>query len=123
VKDNSSYVLYAVRSLFLCGEYVKHLAAEKDVAFELNAGGPDRISLAYWHRTLERCSPMGLDQFFRFLLEQQIISQHLAVAAMRYDGGSQRLRISIEEEGLILLATDKLPVPVTCSPQSAHGWI
>jgi hypothetical protein len=35
-----------------------------------------------------------------------VLSQHFVVAASRYDGGTQRLRITIEEEGLVLLAPD-----------------
>ena len=40
------------------------------------------------------------------LIENYVLSQHLAVATSRYDGKSQRLRITIEEDGLAALSTE-----------------
>lgn len=45
-----------------------------------------------------------IKDFLRLLFENLILSQHLTVAARRFDGRTQRLRISIEEEGLEFLA-------------------
>ncbi len=80
---------------------------------ELNLGGAERISLHYWHEAIIRFADLRPREFVLLLLEQFIISQHLAVAAMRYDGGSQRLRLSIEEEGLTALSNGYLPLAVT----------
>jgi hypothetical protein len=106
-------VLRALRVLFLCALWVEKLSEMKLVNDELTWGGPERISLLYLHEHLERCSEMAFGDFVRLFLEQQIISQHLSVAASRYDGGTQRLRMTIEEEGLIRLAPDDLPLTVT----------
>ena len=35
-----------------------------------------------------------------------VLSQHFAVATNRFDGGTQRLRITIEEEGLDALISE-----------------
>jgi hypothetical protein len=42
-----------------------------------------------------------------------VLSQHFSVAARRFDGEKQRLRICIEEEGLTFLADDPLRPVVT----------
>ena len=67
----------------------------------LEIGGPERISLAYWRKTLDRSSELPIRSFLVFLFENLLLSQHFAVAAGRFDGTVQRLRIAIEEEGLV----------------------
>ena len=59
---------------------------------------------------MARCSLRGLGDrsqrladFLLLLFENLVLSQHSSVAGRRYDGGTQRLRISIEEEGLVAL--------------------
>jgi len=39
------------------------------------------------------------------VLNNMVLSQHFAVATNRFDGGTQRLRITIEEEGLEALVS------------------
>jgi hypothetical protein len=112
-KYDDLHVLYALRILFLCAEYTRVLSASETIDADLNLGGAERISLRYWLDSLDRSSGLGTRAFILLLLEQHIISQHLAVAARRYDGGTQRLRISIEEEGLTVLADGGLPLTVT----------
>jgi hypothetical protein len=112
-KYDDLHVLYALRILFLCAEYTRVLSASETIDADLNLGGAERISLRYWLDSLDRSSDLGTRAFILLLLEQHIISQHLAVAARRYDGGTQRLRISIEEEGLTVLADSGLPLSVT----------
>jgi hypothetical protein len=106
-------VMYALRLLLLCAAVEKDLFRSGTVNDQLQSGGAERISLHYWSEYLERSKKTGLKDFVQALLEQHVISQHLSVAARRYDGGTQRLRISIEEEGLIPLVVDPLPLNVT----------
>jgi hypothetical protein len=56
---------------------------------------------------------MTLLTFLRHVFENLILSQHFSVAARRFDGATQRLRISIEEEGLSFLADSPLIPSVT----------
>jgi hypothetical protein len=107
------HVVYALRLLFLCAEYTRHLAGSETIGAELSLGGAERISLRFWLDSLDRSGQLGTKEFVLLLLEQHIISQHLSVAARRYDGGTQRLRISIEEEGLTALTVGVLPLRVT----------
>ncbi len=111
-KDEAQ-VSYAFRLLFLCAAFEERLFAGGTVDEPLRLGGVERISLHYWRDFLDRSDDTSLRDFVRILLEQHIISQHLSVAARRYDGGTQRLRISIEEEGLVPLVRDPLPLNVT----------
>ena len=55
---------------------------------------------------MERCANMPLRDFLTYFIENFIISQHFATAAGRYDGGTQRLRFTIEEEGLVSMVED-----------------
>ena len=112
-KGDDLHVVYALRSLFLCAEYVRLLSACETIDADLSLGGAERISLRFWLDSLDRSRDLGIKEFILLLLEQHIISQHLAVAARRYDGGTQRLRISIEEEGLTALAGGSLQITVT----------
>jgi len=112
-EDDDLHVVYALRILFLCAEYARVLSEKETVDADLNLGGAERISLRYWLNSLDRSGSMHTREFIVLLLEQHIISQHLSVAARRYDGGTQRLRLSIEEEGLTVLANGGLPLTVT----------
>ena len=48
-----------------------------------------------------------LKQTIQFTLESMVLSQHFATAVNRFDGQNQRLRLSIEEDGLVFLAGKK----------------
>ena len=111
--NDESHVLHAFRTLFLCAEAARHLSTAGTISADLALGGAERISLRYWAETIERCSEMKREEFLLLLLEQHVVSQHLSVAARRYDGGTQRLRISIEEEGMTSLVSEVLPLRVT----------
>lgn len=110
---DDTVVLYALRTLFICAEFTRALAQVGTVQPELNLGGGDRLSLNFWEGWLSRRGRLRPRDFITQVLEELIISQHLSVAARRFDGGAQRLRLSIEEEGLTVLAPDDLPLGVT----------
>jgi hypothetical protein len=79
----------------------------------LALGGAERISIAYWKEFMEKYGCERPREFLSYLLEYLVVSQHLSVATRRYDGGTQRLRISIEEEGLSSLTGKCWDPPVT----------
>jgi hypothetical protein len=104
---------YCLRSTFLCAAFALLLQSEASVKPEIERGSSDRLSLAFWTDTLLRWSALGLEEFLRHFFEMLILSQHFAVAARRFDGQTQRLRISIEEDGLEFLADKPLVPSVT----------
>ena len=106
-------LMYALRIFFICAEYADALEALGTVSKLLRHGGSERISLAYWRDFVRRCATLPFEEFLQLVFELHIISQHLSVAARRFDGGTQRLRITIEEEGLTSLIATPLPLRVT----------
>ena len=112
-KDGGIAHLIAFRILLLIPSYVELLAEAGHLEQMMRNGGPQRISLRYWVDFLTTMAQSPLPEFFRLLLEHYIISQHLAVAAGRFDGNAQRLRISLEEEGLSALVREPLYPRVT----------
>ena len=77
------------------------------------SSGAERVSLTHLSDTLKRCPLMTPLAFLRHLFENLDLSQHFSVAARRFDGATQRLRIIIEEEGLAFLADSSLIPSVT----------
>lgn len=104
-----------IRTLFLCAAFTQLLSDQNAARLEIKRGGADRISLEFWTKTLLRCRDFELRDFLRYLFERLILSQHFAVAARRFDGNTQRLRISIEEDGLEFLP-DKPPLIPKITP-------
>jgi len=114
IKNNcDESLLYALRILYVCAEFTDALDQLETVNALLRYGGAERISLVHWRDFVSRCAPLPFGEFLRLVFEQYVISQHLSVAARRFDGGTQRLRITIEEEGLTPLIATPLPLRVT----------
>jgi len=104
LKTNLKMIIpYALRLLFICSKYVDLLKEHETVTSLLNHGGAERISLLYWNDTLMKWAERPIGELLLYLLENLILSQHFGVAASRFDGEKQRLRIAIEEEGLVPL--------------------
>jgi hypothetical protein len=97
-----------LRTLFLCAVLTDLLQSEAIAKSETQRGASERLSLSFWTSRLVAWSHLELGDFLRQLYETLILSQHFTVAARRFDGQSQRLRISIEENGLELLARKPL---------------
>jgi len=95
----------ALRTLLMSVLATEALEAEEkgDSISELDWGGPDRISLRYWRATVEKLGGKSLKEFLRHVLEVLIISQHCSIAASRFDGRTHRLRLTLDEEGLVPL--------------------
>lgn len=106
-------VAHSMRALFVCARFTDLASKSLPVKAELHLGGAERVSLAFLRDTLHRCSAMTVLEFLRYVFENLILSQHFSVAARRFDGATQRLRISIEEEGLSFLAEAPLIPSVT----------
>lgn len=114
VSDRSNRLApLCLRSSFLCAAFTIALGSEAQVRPELERGTSDRLSLGYWTDTLLRWGALELEDFFRHLFEMLILSQHFTVAARRFDGQKQRLRIIIEEDGLEFLADAPVVPSVT----------
>lgn len=109
----SQIVARSLRALFVCARFTDLASKSLPAKTELHLGGPERVSLAFLRDTIHRCSAMTVLEFLRYCFENLILSQHFSVAARRFDGTTQRLRISIEEEGLSFLADAPLIPSVT----------
>jgi hypothetical protein len=112
-KERSTAHIFAVRILLLIPSYVDLLGDTEIAQQMLRIGGPQRISLRYWSDLVTQWADLPVPEFFISVVENYIISQHLAVAAGRFDGNAQRLRISLEEEGLSVLVREPLYPRVT----------
>lgn len=104
---------YCLHTLFYCAAVSLLLQDRTTSKSDLQHGSADRISLAFWTATVGNWCNFEPKDFLRLLFENLILSQHFAVAARRFDGRTQRLRISIEEEGLEFLADDPFVPTVT----------
>jgi hypothetical protein len=103
----------ALRALFVCSRFCELMLAKPVVRPELMQGMAERMSLSFLNDTIDRCSGLQPVEFTRVVFENLVLSQHFSVAARRFDGETQRLRISIEEEGLAFLADKPLRPFVT----------
>lgn len=104
LKTNASDLIsLSLRLLFICSKLTDYLVNTEGGSKLLIMGGTERISLKYWHTIFSRFSPRPFEELARFLLENLVLSQHYGVAAYRFDGNKQRLRIGVEEEGLVAL--------------------
>lgn len=112
-RGSDGLVVAALRTVFLCARATVLLARANTDGLLLRTGGSERVSLQHWVDTVSRCHSWRLDRFLSFLFETLVLSQHFAVAAMRNDGGTQRLRIAIEEDGLTRLTRSQWVPRVT----------
>jgi hypothetical protein len=106
VRDGDDAVTaVAMRALLLCATLTNMLAGEGKVEKRrLDRGRAERLSLLHWAGIVRRHAESTPEVFVRHVIEVCILSQHFAVAAGRFDGQRQRLRLTIEEDGLERLA-------------------
>jgi len=104
---------FCLHTLFYCAALSLLLEDRTTSKSELQRGSAERVSLAFWTATVLNWRDVEMKDFLRLLFENLILSQHFAVAARRFDGRTQRLRISIEEEGLEFLADNPFVPTVT----------
>jgi hypothetical protein len=90
----------AFKLLLLCRRYCDWFGDDEVIRKELSRGGSGRISLEFWTKSWDKHQDYPLRDLVAHMLSNMVLSQHFAVATNRFDGGTQRLRIAIEEEGL-----------------------
>lgn len=96
---------YCLLGLLICSAFTLRLVVRTP---EANAGGFHRLSLRHTADRIAAIARMSLQEALRYILESLILSQHFATAVGRFDGESQRLRLTLEEEGLEPLVTKPL---------------
>lgn len=104
-EESEEICVPAFKLLLLCRRFYEWLSADKDILPYLAHGRSERISLGYWAKTWDKNSKYPLVDLVALVLNNMVLSQHFAVATNRFDGGTQRLRITIEEEGLEALVS------------------
>lgn len=95
--NDSTYVHFAFAGLLLCIAYARAAVEE---AHMLRLGGASRVSLDSLRRRILGLGAVSPREAFQYVIEALIISQHFSTAVNRFDGQSQRLRLTIEETGL-----------------------
>ena len=101
VDDRDLSVIMAIETLLLCSEITKEFMADPLTKIHARDGGSSRISLEYWMKFVEGNKSLPFQSFISKVIENFILSQHFGVAAARYSDGKQRLRLSIEEGGIV----------------------
>jgi hypothetical protein len=101
----------ALKILLLVVVAVEALEKSQVASRYLDVGQKARVSLIEWSRLVRAREAQGLRRFLSVLVENYLLSQHFGVAALRTEEGKPRLRLTIEEEGLVSLL-----------PSAAHAW-
>ncbi|WP_438480843.1 hypothetical protein [Oleiharenicola lentus] len=70
----------------------------------LNKGGAERVSLTHQLRHFTSRGDLAFGEWLCEVVETWVIGQHLKFATYRFDGGTQRLRFTFDEDGLEFLA-------------------
>jgi hypothetical protein len=90
----------AFKLLLLCRRFCDWFSNDEELQKELSHGGAGRISLEFWAKSWDKNCNYPLIDLIALVLNNMVLSQHFAVATNRFDGGTQKLRIALEEEGL-----------------------
>jgi hypothetical protein len=99
---NQRFAALSLYGLLLCAAFAGCFAENERSG--IASGGIPRLSLFHLRRRLISLGDVSLRQAIEFILEAMVLSQHFATAVNRFDGRNQRLRLSIEEGGLVNLA-------------------
>jgi hypothetical protein len=93
----------AWRLLLLSAAYTREWAARGAPPALLALGGVLRVSLAHWADFLAKRQDDGDHVLCRQVVETYLVSQHLRVATQRAEVDKVKLRLVLEEEGLVSL--------------------
>lgn len=105
--------LCALQILLLCVVCTQQLKDDPAAKPFLADGGAQRISLSHWQRFVTANRSLPLNLFVLRLIENFVLSQHFGIAAARYIEGQQRLRLTIEDSGLVALVANPLWPAIT----------
>lgn len=91
----------AIEALFLTSLLTEQWINKPSMKAYFEHGSVYRVSLASWANFVFSNRYQPLKAFLSSLIENYLLSQHFGVAASRYETGKQRLRLTIEERGLV----------------------
>jgi hypothetical protein len=98
-RDRSAYL--GLKLLLVCAAVAEELEQDDYCRPYVSNGGAARISLMNWSHFVSDNAKHDTKVFLLDMLENYFLSQHFGIAAARYSEGKQRLRITIEEGGLV----------------------
>jgi len=96
----------AFKLLMLTRRFYEWLSAHADLHSDMAHGQSQRISIAFWAKVWDKNRTHPLTDLVALVLKNMVLSQHFAVATNRYEGETQRLRITLEEDGLEALISE-----------------
>jgi len=99
-EDSESICVPAFKLLLLVRRFHDWLSGDEEIRAYLSHGRAERVSVGYWAKTWDKNASHELSDLVALILNNMVLSQHFVVATNRFDGGTQRLRITFEEEGL-----------------------
>lgn len=112
-EDRDIAAVAALQLLIYCAELTLEFEQNEHCNRYLGVGGRPRISLLTWKEFVFGGRDLPAKTFLLDMIENYFLSQHFGVAAARYTEGIQRLRVTIEEGGLVsmLRSTNKALYP------------
>jgi len=108
--QDGKYAAHCFYGLLLCASFAGSVDPQSP---GLRLGGPARIPLYYLRKRLAGLGDASIRETISYVLEAMVISQHFATAVNRFDGQNQRLRLAIEEIGLVPLVGSRWQPTVT----------
>lgn len=108
--SGGKYAAHCLYGLLICAAFAGCVDPQSPA---LQLGGRARVSLYHLRRRLVGLGDTSIREAMIYVLEAMVISQHFATAVNRFDGQNQRLRIAIEETGLVPLVGSRWQPTVT----------
>lgn len=115
--EDGRYAAHCLYAVLLCAAFARCPDPQSPGP---RLGGAGRIPLYHLRKRLEGLRDASIREAISYILEAMVISQHFATAVNRFDGRNQRLRLAIEETGLVSLTREPWEPTVT-EPTAAGG--
>jgi hypothetical protein len=96
----------AFKLLMLTRRFYEWLSSHEELRSDMAHGKSERISMAFWAKTWDKNCRYPLIDLVATVINNMVLSQHFSVATNRFDGGTQKLRITLEEDGLESLVSE-----------------
>lgn len=110
-EDFNQAVPIAGRLLLVTSALTNWLSLANESPGLLSKGGAERVSLSHQLRHFTNRGDLSFGEWLCEVVETWVIGQHLKFATYRFDGGTQRLRFTFDEDGLEFLA-EKPSAPI-----------